>query len=170
MLIIFLKQSKKPGKVVHHEVGPHSNTARTLKWVSVAENNKARKYFHEDGSRKSKKAMKSGKVKVNAHAQPPDLKKPSADNLKGGKKEIKKEMQISNITAKRAIKILYTKVPRFKKAYKEFIKKNKSVTQKNFADKFRESTGKALKLGSTPDSWYKVLLSAMAEIERRLEV
>ena len=53
----FLGQSKKPNKVVHHEVGPHSNTARTLKWVTPSENNKARKFFHDDGSRKSKKAM-----------------------------------------------------------------------------------------------------------------
>ena len=70
----------------------------------------------------------------------------------------------------RAIKHLYKTSTTFKKLYKEFIKKNKSVNNKNFADKFRESTGKSLKLGASPASWYKVLVSAMHEIERRLEV
>ena len=54
--------------------------------------------------------------------------------------------------------------------FKEFLKNNKSVNQKNFADKFREATGKPLKIGESPQTWYKVLVSAMAEIERRLEV
>ena len=166
----FLKQSKKPNKVVHHEVGPHSNTARTLKWVTPSENNKARKFFYDDGTRKSKKAMKSGKVKINAPAEQSDLKNTPVANKTGGKKVAKEKLPENPITVKRAIKILYTKHPPFKKAYKEFISKNKSVTQKNFAEKFREATGKALKIGSTPAMWHKMLLSAMAEIERRLEV
>ena len=141
---------KSKAKVVHHEVGPHSNTARTLKWVTPSENSKARKYFNDDGSRKSK----SQKVKIRAPSQKPTLKD---------------ARESAPVTVKRAIMLLYKNSATFKKAFKVFLKNNKSVNQKNFADKFNEATGKALKLGATPESWYKVLMSAMAEIERRLE-
>ena len=155
----FLSQTKKPNKVVHHEVGPHSNTARTLKWVTPSENNKARKYFNDDGSRKSKKAMLSGKVKKHAPASQSNPLSPD-----------KPEPAANPVTPKRALKYLYKNNAQFKKMFKDFLKKNKSVNQKNFADKFREATGKSLKIGAEPQSWYKVLVSAMVEIERRLEI
>ena len=59
----FLKASKAPNKVVHHEVGPSSNTSNTLKWVSPSEYSKARKFFTDDGKRKSRK------YKEKAHKQ-----------------------------------------------------------------------------------------------------
>ena len=46
---------KSKGKVVHHTVGPHSNTKNTLQWVSPSENLKARKFFNDDGTRKKRK-------------------------------------------------------------------------------------------------------------------
>ena len=157
----FLAKSKAKNKVVHHEVGPASNTTKTLKWVSVSENNKARKYFHDDGSRKSKKSDLSGKdVKRALH------KKRGEENASEVKENGKSP---SPVTVKRAIKLLYENSATFKKAFKAFLKSNKSVNQKNFAEKFRSATGKPLKLGATPKSWYTVLLSAMSEIERRLE-
>ena len=44
---------------MHHTVGPHSNTKSTLKWVTPSENNKARRFFTDDGQRKSKRAKKT---------------------------------------------------------------------------------------------------------------
>ena len=46
---------KSNTKVVHHLVGPSTNTAKALQWVTPSENNKARKFFNDDGSRKQKR-------------------------------------------------------------------------------------------------------------------
>jgi hypothetical protein len=45
---------RKKGEVVHHKRGPANNTAAALEWVSVEENQNARKYFLPDGTRKAK--------------------------------------------------------------------------------------------------------------------
>jgi hypothetical protein len=47
-------KGRKKGEVVHHKSGPANNTASALEWVSVEENQKARKYFLPDGTRKAK--------------------------------------------------------------------------------------------------------------------
>ena len=175
----FLGKSKKPNKVVHHELGPHSNTARTLKWVTPSENNKARKFFHDDGTRKSKRAALSKKAKIDAPSKQSSATQGDALKKKAGKKStqnpvpkttVEKKPATNPITPSQAIKQLYKSNATFKKMFKLFSKKNKSVNNKNFAEKFREATGKPLRLGSSPESWYKVLVSAMHEIERRLEV
>ena len=63
---------KSKGKVVHHTVGPHSNTKQTLQWVTPSQNLKARKFFNDDGSRKKRKtktAKVQKKVKVPAQKE-----------------------------------------------------------------------------------------------------
>ena len=56
---------RKPGNVVHHKVGPASNTRSTLEWVTPSENAKARKFFHDDGKRRVR-----GQKKVTDVVQP----------------------------------------------------------------------------------------------------
>ena len=58
----------------------------------------------------------------------------------------------------------------FKVAWRAFRKKMPMVNRKNFEAKFREATGKKFKPGPSPASWETRLISAMYEIERRLEV
>ena len=72
----FNKASKKKGHVVHHTVGPHSNTKNTLKWVTPSENQNVRRFFTDDGQRKAKLAKKIPKVEKSAPSQKPDLKNP----------------------------------------------------------------------------------------------
>ena len=72
-------------------------------------------------------------------------------------------------TLKGKFNFLLGKWPPFKQAWKKFRKSMPMVTRKNIAEKFREATGKTLELGPSPDSWNTRLLSAMHEIERRLE-
>ena len=55
---------KSSGRVVHHKVGPGSNTAQNLQWVSPSENLKARKFFNDDGSRKKRKAKSKKTEKI----------------------------------------------------------------------------------------------------------
>ena len=60
---------RSKGKVVHHTIGPQSNTKSTLQWVTPSENLKARKFFNDDGTRKKRKpktARLRKKVKVPA--------------------------------------------------------------------------------------------------------
>ena len=68
------------------------------------------------------------------------------------------------------ITFLYKRWPPFKQAWKKFIKAVPQVNQKNFEAKFKEATGKKFKIGQAPASWFTRLVSAMHEIERRLEV
>ena len=68
-------KGRKPGEVVHHKQGPANNSASALEWVSVDENAKAKKYFHSDGSRKSKKKLRV--PAPNALKNTGDLKAPS---------------------------------------------------------------------------------------------
>ena len=75
---------KSKGKVVHHTVGPQSNTSKTLQWVTPSQNLKARKFFNDDGSRKKRKpktAKVAKKVKVPAQKVEPEER-----NLKVAKK------------------------------------------------------------------------------------
>ena len=75
---------RSAGKVVHHTVGPQSNTKGTLQWVTPSENLKARKFFNDDGSRKKRKpktARPAKKVKV-----PAQKVTPAERSLKIGRK------------------------------------------------------------------------------------
>ena len=173
---------KANNKVVHHTVGPHSNTKNTLQWVTPSENNKARRFFTDDGKRKVKNvaAKKIPKKNVPAPAAP---KKPAPARIK--KAEPKREVAKVQKPDKRLpddpneffnaptflhkLTYLHKNWPPMKKAWKEFRLKVRSVNQKNFEAKFREATGKTLKMGKSPQSWYTRIISAMYEIERRLE-
>jgi hypothetical protein len=60
---------KKKGNVVHHTVSPASNTRSTLEWVTPSENQKARKFFTDDGKRR-KKLEKPVKLNVPSPPEP----------------------------------------------------------------------------------------------------
>ncbi|MCH2064864.1 MAG: hypothetical protein MK194_14210 [Roseibacillus sp.] len=174
----FLGASKKPNKVVHHEVGPHSNTKDSLKWVTPSENSKARKFFTDDGKRKSKRVKKSSKVDSRA---PTPIQNPINAETKAKKPVLKKtkkalpkpkgqlpsdpEEFYPEETLAEKINFLLNKWPPFRDAWK----KAKGVNKSNIKKKFREATGKSLKLGDSPYSWNARLLSALHAIERRLE-
>ena len=55
---------KKKGNVVHHKVGPANNTKSQLEWVTPSENNNARRFFTDDGARKTKFVRSKKNVKV----------------------------------------------------------------------------------------------------------
>ena len=157
----FKKDSKKKGHVVHHVVGPHSNTKDTLQWVTPSENNKARKFFTDDGQRKSKLAKK--KVKIEVNARPPKkkelpLKPPKVNRKRPLAQNIVPKKRLPNDpdayypidTMKGKINFLLKKWPPFKLIWNKFRKSVPSVNRKNLAEKFREATGKKLKLGPSP--------------------
>ena len=174
----FLGASKKPNKVVHHEVGPHSNTKDSLKWVTPSENSKARKFFTDDGKRKSKRAMKSSKVIKSAptpkdspvNAETP-VKKPVLKKTKKALPKPKGQLPSDpdefypEETLGERIDFLLDKWPPFREVWK----KAKGINKSNIKKKFREATGKSLQLGNSPYSWNMRLLSALHAIERRLE-
>ena len=64
------------------------------------------------------------------------------------------------------IDFLLKKWPPFRDTWK----KAKGINKSNIKKKFREATGKSLKLGDSPYSWNMRLLSALHAIERRLPV
>ena len=177
----FKKDSKKKGNVVHHVVGPHSNTKDTLQWVTPSQNNKARKFFTDDGQRKSKLAKKKQKVEVSAPPQKKEIKplkvpEKASDKPIQAKPPPKKRLpddpdQFYAISEIKDIINYLLKVWRpFQVVWVKFRKSVPSVNRKNLAQKFREATGKTLKLGKSPESWNTRLTSALYEIERRLEV
>ena len=175
----FLGASKKPNKVVHHEVGPHSNTKDSLKWVTPSENSKARKYFNDDGTRKSKKPKKIKKVterlpvprdpgeNAKNPAKSKDSKQPKKVPTKRLPDDPDQEYPVYDDMGK--MTWLYRNWAPFKKAWKEFRKAMKEVNQDNFPQAFKKATGKKLKLGDSPAAWNMHLLSAMYEIRRRFE-
>ena len=177
-------KGKRPGNVVHHKVGPANNTANALEWVTPSENNKARKYFTDDGKRKTKAVKKKQKVKVNVPspkiqdkkpAEPkekPPVPKPVAPPQKHNNKKLPSDPDLFYPEEKFTQKIKYLKEnsPPFKKAWEEFrTKMKKSIGGRNFEAKFKEATGKKFKVGESPASWYTRIISGMHEIERRLE-
>ena len=178
----FNKASKKPGNVVHHTVGPHSNTKSTLKWVTPSENNNARRFFTDDGKRKSKLARKMPKVEKNVPTSSPKPKilKEKEEKKVSPKPEPKKEIKeklpddpdeyyaVEGVP--KIINWLIAKWRPFKLAWRKFRKENPKVNRKNFEEMFREATGKKFKVGKTPASWETRLTSAMYEISRRLEL
>ena len=179
---------KASNKVVHHTVGPHSNTKNTLQWVTPSENNNARKFFTDDGKRKVKKARPPKKTIKNVPAPAAPEKTAPVPKEKPKKLVPKPKVQKAKPQPKYSLpsdpdeyyeeetwdeKIgwLLRKHPPFKKAWTEFLKKFKGVVKlRNFKKKFREATGKSLKLGDSPAAWNTRMISAMNEIERRLEV
>ena len=179
---------KASNKVVHHTVGPHSNTKNTLQWVTPSENNNARKFFTDDGKRKVKKARPPKKTIKNVPAPAAPEKTAPVPKEKPKKLVPKPKVQKPKPQPKYSLpsdpdeyyeeetwdeKIgwLLRKHPPFKKAWTEFLKKFKGVVKlRNFKKKFREATGKSLKLGEHPAAWNTRMISAMNEIERRLEV
>ena len=191
-------KGKRPGNVVHHKVGPANNTANALEWVTPSENNKARKYFTDDGKRKTKAAKPNKKVKVDVPKVAKQDKKPVEPKEippkpvqkapppkpvnKDNRKVVPPPQKHNNKrlpsdpdeyypqeTFAQKLTFLYKKWPPFKQAWKQFRLKVKQVHQKNFEAKFKEATGKKLKLGDHPASWNTRLIAAMYEIERRLE-
>ena len=179
---------KASNKVVHHTVGPHSNTKNTLQWVTPSENNKARRFFTDDGQRKVRKARPPKKTnkKVPTPAAPkktapvPKEKPPKpAPKPKMQKPKPEKKSYLPSDpdefypeeTLEEKVTYLFNKHPPFRKAWVRFLKIFKGVvTMKNFKKRFREATGKTLKVGENPAAWNTRLMSAMNEIERRLEV
>ena len=151
----FIKD-KKPGEVVHHLVGPHSNTKNTLDWVPVSENNKARKYFNEDGTRKLRRKVKH-KVNVPNEKSPPKNANRPIENGKPAAPE----NQLHGF--KNILKDLLKNDPQFAKNWRENIKKAKEVTQSNFLAKYKEVTGKGLGQNLTAIK----ITSALNEIIRR---
>ena len=179
---------KASNKVVHHTVGPHSNTKNTLQWVTPSQNNNARRFFTDDGKRKVKKARPPKKTIEKLHRSAAPQKTAPVPKEKPPKPKPKPQVQKPKPQPKYSLpndpdeyyeeetwdeKIgwLLRKHPPFKKAWKDFLKKFKGVVKlKNFKKKFREATGKSLKLGEHPAAWNTRMISAMNEIERRLEV
>ena len=174
---------KKSGNVVHHKVGPANNSANALEWVTPSENNKARKFFDDDGKRRTKTARENKKMKV--HAPPENktdkaLNKPAQmrkkeDSLpppqKHGNKRLPSDptKQYNSPTFGHKITYLYKNWDPFAKAWIMFRRKVPEVNQRNFLTKFKEATGKKFKVGSSPASWFTRIISGMNEIERRLE-
>ena len=182
---------KAANKVVHHTVGPHSNTKNTLQWVTPSENNNARRFFTDDGKRKVKKAKQPKKMIKNVPSPaapqknalvPKEKPKQPAPKPKMQKAKPEKKPAPSQLpsdpdeyyeeeTWDEKIRWLLRKHPPFKKSWTRFLRIFKGVvSMKNFKKKFREATGKSLKLGEHPAAWNTRMISAMNEIERRLEV
>jgi len=175
-------QGKASNKVVHHTVGPSVNTKSSLKWVTPSENNKARRFFTDDGKRRTKKVYKKKKVEKNVPApkkvkqnvsEPPEKEKkkePAAQKSKAGLSLPSDPDEYYNAPSFLAkLTYLVKKWKPFRKAWMEFRKKVPEVNQKNLPEKFKQATGKKLKMGDHPASWNTRLISAMYEIERRLE-
>ena len=200
---------KASNKVVHHTVGPHSNTKNTLQWVTPSENNNARKFFTDDGKRKVKKARPPKKTIEKLHTSAAPQKTAPTPKEKPPKPEPKPKVQKPKPQPKNSppapkpkpkpapkpkpqpkyslpndpdeyyeeetwdekLGWLLKNHPPLKKAWTRFLKTMKGVVKrKNFKKKFREATGKSLKLGDHPSAWNTRMISAMYEIERRLEV
>ena len=183
---------KRPGNVVHHKLGPASNTKSTLEWVTPSQNLNARKYFNDDGTRRKKTAVpkvKVAKVKVNVpSAQKPQItasaKAKPAKNVAVLPSVAKpKNKALPAIPAdeyhpandwpfKKKLGLLMKKVPAFMKAWKAFRKEMPTVTRKNFLAKFKEATGKGLekKLDGGPANWNTRIRSAMYAIRQKLKV
>ena len=189
-------KGKRPGNVVHHKVGPANNSANALEWVTPSENANARKYFTDDGKRKTKAVKPQKKVKVNVPKplkqdkkpvepkEKPPPPEPKAPPPKPVNKEKKVHTQKHNNkklpsdpdeyypqeTFNQKIKYLYNEWPPFKKAWIQFkLRTKKIIGARNFQAKFREATKKKFKVGDSPASWYTRIISGMHEIERRLE-
>ena len=173
----FNKASKKAGNVVHHTKGPSNNTKENLKWVTPSENQNARRFFTDDGKRKSKDAWKKRKIEKRvpptqvpkerqARPVPPKQKKPTAPE-KRLPDDPDGYYPIEGVD--KQINWLIKSWRPFKLEWRKFRKEMPMVNRKNFADKFREATGKKFKSGSSPASWNTRLMSAMHEIARRLE-
>ena len=169
----FLKQSKAPNKVVHHEVGPSSNTSKTLKWVTPSENNKARRFFTDDGQRKRRQKLKpkqqQSKLAKSALEKPKE--KPVEKQKAPPKKALPSDPEeyYPEETLVEKINYLIKNYGPFAIRWRMFRKSMPKVTKKNFATKFREATNKKFKSGESPASWETRITSAMYEIERRLE-
>ena len=176
-------KGKRPGNVVHHKVGPANNTASALEWVTPSENANARKYFTDDGKRRTKVAKPNKKVKVDVPKplkpdkkpvepkEKPKIPEPAAPPQKYGNKKLPSDPTVVYPQQRfgQKLTLLYKKWPPFKQAWKKFIKAVPQVNQKNFEAKFKEATKKKFKIGDAPAFWYTRLLSAFYEIERRLE-
>ena len=178
-------QGKTSGKVVHHKVGPGSNTAQNLQWVTHSQNLKARKFFNDDGSRKKqrskgvakpKKSPKNVPVKKSDQKSAPIPKekkiepKPVAPPPNSQNKLPDDPNEFYNTpTFLSKLTILVKKWKPFRREWLKFRKRVTEVNQKNFPEKFKEATGKKLKLGKSPAAWETHMKSAMFEIERRLE-
>ena len=180
----FVKGRKK-GEVVHHKQGPANNTAAALEWVSVEENQKARKYFNPDGSRKAKgknrvpgpnalKEKGGGKAsKAEKEEKPKDVAKKPVQKLPGRQENLPDQDHFipGTETDKGKIRYLARKSVEFARAFQEARKVIKGLKSGTLAAMFKQATGKALKLDSkrSHSHWKTVLLSALESIKRRLE-
>jgi len=74
-------------------------------------------------------------------------------------------------TFKRKVKWLYKAWPPFKKMWKRMRKELPQINEKNFPEEFKKATGKSIagKLGNSPASWNTKLISAIYELERRIQ-
>ena len=149
---------KTPNKVVHHTQGPSDNAAHKLKWTTVDENLKARKYFNPDGSRKQKKSVPVEKrVSPSVHQKP--AQKP-AQNLPKWSDSWAVRHKINYCLAHM----------NFKKGWAKFRKDMPMVNKKNFAEMFRKATDKGLDMKGGPSEWIIKLKSAVYAIKEKLEV
>jgi hypothetical protein len=73
---------RKSGNVVHHKSGPGNNTKTQLEWVTPSENNNARRYFTDDGKRRTKIVRAKKKIKVSV----PAPKVPGKTHVEAAKK------------------------------------------------------------------------------------
>jgi len=153
--------------------------------VTPSENLKARRFFTDDGKRKTKVAKAEKKVKVHvppSEKSPKPLPKPvktaspargSAPPLKPSNKKLPDDPDeyYNADTFGRKLKYLYKLWPPFKAAWKSFRAKHPDINQKNFLAKFKEATGKGLekRMGDHPASWNTRLTAALYEIDRRLK-
>jgi hypothetical protein len=202
---------RKSGNVVHHKSGPGNNTKTQLEWVTPSQNNNARRYFTDDGKRRTKVVRVKKKPKVSVPApkvpgkthveavkkakqpkapaykpappKPKPIKAPAPDDKKhDGDPDEKDEKAPPQShggavlpsdpdeyygaeTFFHKLKWLYKRWPPFKKLWKVFRKNNRDVDQKNFQAKFKEATGKNVKMGNSPATWFTVLVSAMNQLE-----
>ena len=177
---------KASNKVVHHTVGPHSNTKNTLQWVTPSENNNARRFFTDDGKRKVKKARPPKKtIKIVPSPAAPEKSAP-APKEEPKKPEPKPQVQKPKPQPKYSLpndpdeyyeeetwdeKLgwLLKNHPPLKKAWTQFLKTMKGVVKrKNFKKKLRGDR-EVLKVGRAPSAWNTRMISAMYEIQRRLD-
>ena len=184
---------RQPGNVVHHKVGPASNTRSTLEWVTPSENAKARKFFTDDGKRRVKGQKKVTDVvppKVDPPLNAPLKAKPAskppkpirAASIPGRGRgrgrgsrawvPVNEPEEKARVSFVKMVEYVYKTMPQFKQQYKKFWNQTK-VTVNLFQKEYRKATGKAdlhgkMKVTNAP-GWRALLLSAMHAIQQNLQ-
>ena len=179
---------KKPLEVVHHKRGPMNNNAADLEWVSVAENNLARKYLDPTTAKpkvRTKKKVKDSVKQTNA-VKPvlKDKKKPEPEKTEDKPYKLpeaeklpdKDEFIPGTDSLEGKIKYLVKQSKEFRTHYKLARDHLKSMGIKlksnNISDLFKQATGKSINIPDkrSPFQWKTKLISVLHSIKTRLKV